>query len=361
MRWRWGGSTPRGTTRSVGGVSFTTPATTATSTPATIDVLGIGNALVDVLSLAPDELIAELSIARGSMSLIEEERMAEIYAAMGPGTEVSGGSAANTMAGLASLGARTAFTGRVRDDVLGTVFAHDLAAIGVGWAGSTTTDGPATGCCLILVSPDAERSMNTFLGASSLLGPDDLALAEIASAAIVYLEGYLFDRDDAQAAYRVASHTAHAANRRVALTLSDTFCVERHRAAFLDLVDSHVDVLFANEGELCALYETDDIDGAIASVREHCPLSVVTLGEQGAVIVTADEEIRVPAEPVAVLLDTTGAGDQFAAGFLAGLIRGLPLADCGRIGNIAAAEVISHLGPRPQADLAQLASAVLLR
>jgi len=342
-------------------VSFTTSAPLSSSTPATIDVLGIGNALVDVLSLTPDEVIASLSIAKGSMNLVEEDRMAEIYAAMGAATEASGGSAANTMAGLASLGARAVFTGRVRDDVLGKVFAHDLTAIGVGWAGSTVSDGPATGCCLILVSPDAERSMNTFLGASSLLGPEDLAFAEIASAAIVYLEGYLFDRDDAQAAYRVASHTAHSAGRRVALTLSDTFCVERHREAFLDLVHSHVDILFANEGELCALYDTTDIDAAIASVREHCPLSAVTLGEHGAVIVTADEEIRVPAEHVTQLLDTTGAGDQFAAGFLAGLVRDLPLADCGRIGNIAAAEVISHIGPRPQADLATLAQSVLPR
>jgi sugar/nucleoside kinase (ribokinase family) len=327
--------------------------------PATIDVLGVGNALVDVLSSSADSTLEELGMVKGSMDLIDEDRMAVVYAAMGQGTELSGGSAANTMAGLASLGINSSFLGRVRDDFLGTVFEHDLEAIGVGWSGSTASDGPPTGCCLILVTPDAERTMNTFLGASSLLGSGDIDVARVAEADIVYLEGYLFDRDEAKEAYEVASRAAHDAGRRVALTLSDTFCVIRHREAFAGLVHSHVDILFSNHDELLALYETDDLDAAIAEVRSHCPLAVVTLGEAGAVIVTPTEEVRVGAKPIERIVDTTGAGDQFAAGFLAGIVRGRPLEECGQLGALAAAEVISHLGPRPQVVLFDLAPELL--
>lgn len=322
---------------------------------ARIEVLGVGNALVDVISSSTDATLTELGMVKGSMDLIDEERMASVYAAMGQGTELSGGSAANTMAGLASFGIDSAFLGRVRDDFLGDVFEHDLEAIGVEWAGSVASEGPPTGACLILVTPDAERTMNTYLGASSLLGEHDVDPTVVGRAEIVYLEGYLFDRDEAKAAYAAASAAAHDAGRRVALTLSDSFCVVRHRADFADLVHSHVDILFSNHDEILALYETDDLAAALAEVRAHCPLAVVTLGESGAVIVTPDEEVRVPAERVDGVVDTTGAGDQFAAGFLAGLVRGLPLSECGRLGTVAAAEVISHLGPRPQVDLARLA------
>jgi sugar/nucleoside kinase (ribokinase family) len=324
--------------------------------PHSVDVLGIGNALVDVLSSEPDEVIERLGMVKGSMDLTEEPRMAEIYAAMGPATEVSGGSAANTIAGVASLGGSAHYIGRVRDDQLGTVFAHDIRSLGVGYTVAPATDGPATGCCLILVTPDAQRTMNTFLGASSLLGPDDIEEVVVASAGITFLEGYLFDRPEAQQAFRTAAGYAHAAGRRVALTLSDLFCVERHRDAFRDLVAGHVDVLFANELEILSLYEVADFDAAVAAVRADCPLAVLTRGERGAVIVAEGEQVAVPAFPVEDLVDTTGAGDQYAAGFLFGHSRGHDLERCGRLGALAAAEVISHLGPRPLVSLADLAA-----
>jgi sugar/nucleoside kinase (ribokinase family) len=318
-----------------------------------IDVLGIGNALVDVLSPEPDSVLEALGLTKGTMDLVDEPRMAEVYAAMGSGTEVSGGSAANTIVGVASFGGRGHYIGRVRDDQLGRVYVHDITAVGVGYTTPLAPDGPATGCCLILVSPDGERTMNTFLGASALLGPDDIDPAIIERARVVYLEGYLFDRPEAQAAFRAAASIAHGAGREVALTLSDLFCVERHRAAFRELVDHHVDVLFANTAEILALYEVDDFDAAIEAVRRDCPLAVLTRSELGAAIVTPDEVVEVPAKPVNVV-DTTGAGDLYAAGFLFGRSRGLGLADCGRLGAIGAAEIISHLGPRPMVHLAEL-------
>ncbi len=326
------------------------------STSASIAILGIGNALVDVISQESDELLDRLGLHKGGMDLIDEDRMATLYGEMGPGIETSGGSAANTMAGIASLGVSAHYIGRVRDDQLGNVFAHDIRTIGVGYTQQPAADGPATGCCLILVTPDAQRTMNTFLGASALLGPDDVDLGLVASAGIVYLEGYLFDRPEAQEAYRVASAAAHAAGRRVALTLSDTFCVERHREAFLELVAEHVDVLFANEAEITALYEVEDVEAAAALAAGSCPLVVVTRSEHGAMVLADGHVVRVPAEPVEKVVDTTGAGDQFAAGFLAGLSQGEPLDRCARMGAIAAAEVISHLGPRPMVSLAALVS-----
>lgn len=328
-------------------------------TPPSVDVVGIGNALVDVISTESDELLISLGMTKGAMDLIDEDRMAVIYDAMGPGTEVSGGSAANTLAGLASLGGRGHFIGRVRDDQLGRVFAHDIRSIGVGYASPPAEDGPATGCCLILVTPDAQRTMNTFLGASSLLGPSDIDPEVVRDAAIVYLEGYLYDRPDAQAAFELAASIAHDAGRRVALTLSDTFCVERHHAAFTDLVHGHVDLLFANEAELGALSGHEDFDVAVAHVAEHCPLVVVTRSERGAVVVAEGERIDVPAERVEQVIDTTGAGDQFAAGFLYGLANGETMETCARLGAVAAAEVISHVGPRPHVSLAELAEPIL--
>lgn len=322
----------------------------------TIEVLGIGNALVDVLSAEADETVARLGMHKGAMELIDEPRMVEIYDAMGPATEVSGGSAANTMAGIASLGGSAHYIGRVRDDQLGSVFVHDIRSLGVGYTTALASDGPATGCCLIMVTPDAQRTMNTFLGASALLSDVDLDADAIGDAGIVFLEGYLFDRPEAQAAFRRAAQRAHDAGRKVSLTLSDLCCVERHREAFRDLVAGHVDVLFANEAEILGLYEVSDFDTAVEAVRADSPLAVITRSERGAVVVTADEVISVEAFPVEQLVDTTGAGDQFAAGFLFGLSRGEPLRRCAELGALAAAEVISHLGPRPQTSLAALAA-----
>lgn len=322
----------------------------------TIEVLGIGNALVDVISSESDETVERLGMVKGAMELIDEARMVEIYDSMAPATEVSGGSAANTMAGIASLGGLAHYIGRVRDDQLGNVFVHDIRSLGVGYTTELADDGAATGCCLILVTPDAQRTMNTFLGASALLSTGDLDAEVIGSAGIVFLEGYLFDRPEAQAAFTEAARLAHEAGRKVALTLSDLFCVERHRAAFRELVAGHVDVLFANEAEILGLYQVDELDAAVEAVRSESPLAVITRSEHGAVVVTAEESISVPAIPVDELVDTTGAGDQFAAGFLFGLSRGEPLQRCAELGALAASEVISHLGPRPQVSLAALAA-----
>ena len=263
------------------------------------------------------------------------------------------------MAGIASLGGSAHYVGRIRADQLGAVFAHDIQSLGVGYTTTPASSGPATGCCLILVTPDAQRTMNTFLGSSSLLSPDDIDPAVVASAGVTYLEGYLFDRPEAQEAFRLAARHAHEAGRQVALTLSDTFCVERHRDAFRDLVAGHVDILFANEAEILALYQLDDFDAAVDAVRADCPLGVITRSELGAVVVSDAGRVSVPAQPVEELVDTTGAGDQFAAGFLVGLARGVGLERAAQMGAVAAAEVISHLGPRPQVSLEELVATTL--
>jgi sugar/nucleoside kinase (ribokinase family) len=320
------------------------------------DVVGIGNALVDVLSHESDDLVERLGVPKGGMTLIDGERAEEIYDLMGPAVEISGGSAANTIVGVAALGGRAEYVGKVRDDQLGNVFAHDIRATGVTYEVPLATEGPATGCCLILVTPDAQRTMNTYLGASVHLGPRDVDPERIARASVLYLEGYLFDPPEAQEAFRVAARHAHGAGRAVSLTLSDSFCVERHHGAFLDLVEHHVDLLFANEAEILALYRTDDWADAVAAVRGHVEVAALTRSEKGSVVVTTDEVIEVPVEPVAELVDTTGAGDLYAAGFLHGYALGAELATCGRLGSVAAAEVISHLGARPQADLRALAA-----
>ena len=325
-----------------------------TNSEPTIPVLGVGNALVDVISEEHDSLIVELGLEKNAMQLIDEERMAVIYDAMGQAIETSGGSAANTMAGLASFGVQGHFIGRVRDDQLGRIFAHDIRSIGVGFTSPMRDHGPATGCCLVLVTPDAHRTMNTFLGSAALLDPLDIDADVVSAAAVTYLEGYLFDMPEAQDAFRSAAQIAHSSGRSVALTLSDLFCVERHHDAFVDLVDHHVDMLFANESEICSLVGTDDPVAAARQVSASCPLVVVTLGEHGAIVVGRDgQEARVPAEPVE-LVDTTGAGDQFAAGFLAGWSTGRDLETSARFGAVAAAECIGHIGPRPAASLADL-------
>jgi sugar/nucleoside kinase (ribokinase family) len=324
-----------------------------------IDVVGIGNALVDVLSHEDEEFIGRQGLVKGTMHLIDESRASALYAAMGPGIEISGGSAANTIVGVASFGGRAHYVGKVRDDQLGDVFGHDLRSTGVGYDTPRATSGPPTGRCLILVTPDAQRTMNTFLGASTLLGPRDLDERLIGRAKIVYLEGYLFDPPAAQEAFRVAAAMAHAAGRKVSLTLSDPFCVERHRRAFLELVEHHVDVLFANEAEICALYQVSDFDAALDRVRGHCEIAALTRSARGSLVVGASEVHAIEACPVDAVVDTTGAGDLYAAGFLFGLSQGLDLASCGRVGALAAAEVISHIGARPMVPLAKLAEAEL--
>lgn len=328
-------------------------------TAAEFDIVGIGNALVDVLSHETDEVVSSLGVAKGSMTLVDEQRSAEIYAMTGPAVEISGGSAANTIVGVAAMGGRAEYLGKVRDDQLGAVFAHDIRATGVTYDVAPAPDGPATGACLILVTPDAQRTMNTYLGASVHLGPDDIDRSRIERASVLYLEGYLFDPPEAQEAFRVAARYAHDAGRIVSATLSDSFCVERHRGAFTDLVRNHLDLVFANEAEILALYETDDFEVALGRVRDQVPYAALTRSEKGSVVVTPDEVIQVPAEPVEVLVDTTGAGDLYAAGFLYGFSRGAEPVDCGHLGSSAAAEVISHLGARPETNLRELATKVL--
>ncbi|MHA1599625.1 MAG: adenosine kinase [Alphaproteobacteria bacterium] len=323
---------------------------------APLDVVGIGNAIVDVLAHADDEFLETHELPKGAMTLIDEARGEALYAAMGPGTEVSGGSAANTMAGIAALGGQGAFIGKVRNDQLGGIFGHDIRAAGVAFETAAATDGPSTARCLILVTPDAQRTMNTFLGAAVELTLDDLDEAAIRSAQVTYMEGYLWDPPAAKQAFLAAAKMAHEAGRKVSLSLSDPFCVERHRESFLDLVSAHVDVLFANEVEICSLYQTKSFDDALQQVRGHCEIAVLTRSAKGAVVLAGEEVHVVDAEPVAQVVDTTGAGDLYAAGFLAGLTRGRPLYECGRIGAIAAAEAISHMGARPETDLAALVS-----
>jgi sugar/nucleoside kinase (ribokinase family) len=324
------------------------------SSPARFDVVGIGNALVDVLSSEADQFLTDHGLVKGSMMLIDTDTAETLYSAMGDKTEMSGGSAANTLSGVASFGGRAAYIGRVRDDELGSSFAHDLRALGVHFSDHKAATGDPTGRCMIVVTPDAQRTMSTYLGASSALSLDDLELDLVTDAHVTFLEGYLFDQPEAKEAFRAAAAAAHAAGRQVALTLSDSFCVDRHRDDFLDLVAGGVDILFANADEITRLYGVDDFDAAVAAVRGACDIACVTRSEAGSVIVTADEAITVAAEPVTELVDTTGAGDLYAAGFLYGYTQGLPLAKCGRLGSVAAAAVIGHLGPRPGLSLAQL-------
>lgn len=327
---------------------------------APVDVVAVGNALVDVLSLATDEFLDEHRLNKGSMALIDVDQAERLYDAMGPGTEVSGGSAANTAVGVASLGGTSAFVGRVRDDTLGRVFAHDIRASGVRYDTVAASSGDPTGRCLILVTPDAERTLNTFLGAAAQLHSDDVSDALMRSAQVTYLEGYLFDQPDAKDAFRHAARLAHAAGRRVALSLSDTFCVERHHSDFLALVEHEVDILFGNDTEIRALYRVDRLDDACRLVAGHCELAALTRGADGSVVVTPEGIHEVAAHPVAgPVVDTTGAGDQYAAGFLFAFTHGLDPVRCGKIGALAASEVIAHLGARPECSLAELAAPLL--
>ncbi|MEI8394881.1 MAG: adenosine kinase [Rhodospirillaceae bacterium] len=318
------------------------------------DVIGIGNAIVDVISQADDGFLAANGIEKGSMTLIDAARAEDLYGRMGPGTEISGGSAANTMAGIASLGGRAAYIGKVSADQLGAVFSHDIRAAGVSFNTPPAIGGAPTARCLILVTPDAQRSMNTFLGSCVDLGPEDIDDAAISGAQVTYLEGYLWDPPRAKAAFRKAATLAHQAGRKVALSLSDAFCVHRHREEFLELVTGSVDILFANETEILAQFQTDNFNEAVQAVRATRTLAVLTRGAAGAVVVAADAIHEVPSVPVGRVVDTTGAGDLFAAGFLYGFTRGQPLPECARFGAIAAAEIISHVGARPEVALAGL-------
>jgi len=321
-----------------------------------LDVLALGNAIVDVLARAEDDFLAGHGMNKGGMALIDEARAEAIYGAMGPGTEVSGGSAANTAVGIAGLGARAGFIGKVKADGLGTVFGHDIRAAGVAYATPAAAAGPATARCLILVTPDGERTMNTFLGAAQDLTEADIDPATVESAAVTYLEGYLWDPPAAKAAFLKAAKIAHGAGRKVALTLSDSFCVDRYRSEFLDLIRSNtVDLVFCNEAELKSLYETADFDTALVALRQDAAEAVVTRSEKGASFVTAGAVVSVPAVPVERVVDTTGAGDLFAAGFLAGASRGLDPATSLRLGALAAGEIITQLGARPQRNLLDLA------
>lgn len=318
------------------------------------DVVGIGNALVDVISHADDSFIERQALTKGSMTLVDTDRALHLYRALGSAVEMSGGSAANTVSGVASFGGLGAYVGKVSSDELGEVFGHDLHAVGVHFAPGAHLDEIPTGRCIIVVTPDAQRTMNTYLGVSSYLCPDDVDEAVVAEGRVLYMEGYLFDRDDAKEAFRHAARIAHRAGRQVSLTLSDSFCVDRHRDDFRALVEDEVDVLFANEDELCSLYETENFEAAVASVRRDSALAVVTRGPLGAAIVTRDGIVPIAAEPVDHVLDTTGAGDLFAAGFLYGITNGRSLSEAGRLGAIAASEVISHVGPRPLVELRSL-------
>jgi sugar/nucleoside kinase (ribokinase family) len=321
------------------------------------DVVGIGNALVDVLSHEEEAFIEANGLLKGAMTLIDTERAETLYEAMGGAIEASGGSAANTISGIASFGGRAAFIGRVFDDQLGTVFAHDLRATGAAFRSAPATGGPPTGRCLIVVTPDAERTMNTYLGASEYLGPEDVDGDLIAAAQVTYLEGYLFDRPEAQEAYWKASRIAHDAGRQVALTLSDTFCVERHKQAWRTLIDDQVDILFANEAEAMALYEVDSLHAVLEHVKRDVEIGAVTCGPNGSLVVHDGEVLEIPAHPADRVIDTTGAGDLYAAGFLYGYTAGKPLELCGRLGSMAATAVLGHTGPRPGLSLAQLAAA----
>lgn len=322
-----------------------------------LDVVAIGNAIVDVIATVDDAFLAANGVGKGVMTLVDQQRSAELYAAMPPAREISGGSAANTAAGLGSIGARAGFIGKVRDDQLGRIFAHDIRALGVHYDGPVTPADAAaeTSRCLVLVSPDGERSMSTFLGASTELKAADLDEALLRRADWLYLEGYLYDTPEAKEAYERAIRAVKGGGGRASVTLSDPFCADRHRADFRRLLGG-LDLLFANRAELQSLYETDDLDTALDAVSREVPLAAITLSEEGAIVVRGQQRTRVPATRVRVV-DTTGAGDLFAAGFLAGLVRGADDAACARMGCAAAGEVISHIGARPEADLAALVAA----
>jgi sugar/nucleoside kinase (ribokinase family) len=321
------------------------------------DVLGLGNAIVDVLTEADDRTLERLDLAKGTMQLVDEARMAELYGGIGPAVEMSGGSCANTMAALASLGARAAYVGKVQRDQLGEVFTHDVRAAGVDFRTSPLDDGPPTARSFILVTPDAQRTMSTYLGACVELGPDDVDEAVVAAASITYLEGYLWDRPNAKEACLKAAALAHRHGRQVALTLSDPFCVARWRGEFADLIARHADIVIANEVEICSLYGADRFEDVIDVVRSQTRIAALTRGPAGSVIVAGERTHVIQAAPIERLVDTTGAGDLYAAGLLYGLTHDLPLAACGRLGSLCAAHILGHYGARAARPLKPLNAA----
>lgn len=324
-------------------------------TSKTYDVVGVGNAIIDVLQAVPESFLAEENITRGAMTLIDEARADHLTARLKGAVVAAGGSAANTMTGVASFGGKTGYIGKVAQDELGARFTQEFRAAGVTFNTPPRPGAPGTARSLIVVTPDGQRSMNTYLGASTLLEPNDIDADLIRAGATLFLEGYLFDRDEAKAAFVRAAEIARAAERKVALTLSDTFCVDRHRESFRHLVAGHVDILFSNEQEILALYQNGDLSAALEAAREDCPLVIVTRGEHGSLIATRGETVKVAVVPVDKIVDSTGAGDQYAAGFLFGHARGRTLAESGALASLAAAEVISHMGPRPEQNLRALA------
>ncbi len=319
------------------------------------DVVGIGNAIVDIIARCDEGFLTKHDLAKGFMRLIDAHEAARLYEAMGPAIERSGGSAANTIAGLASFGAKCGFVGRVAADQFGGIFRHDIRSQGVAYETAPAMEGAPTARCLILVTPDGERTMNTFLGASVGFTPEDLDAAMLGGARIVYLEGYLFDKEEAKAAFRQAAKEAKKAGAKVALSLSDAFCVDRHRADFQAFVREGADIVFANEKEITSLYEVNSFEEAADAALQDCEMAVLTRSEAGSVIVAAGETTEIAAWPVQEVVDVTGAGDLYAAGFLYGLTRGASLAECGRLGSLAAAEVIGHIGARPETPLRKLA------
>ena len=325
---------------------------------AKFDVTGIGNAIVDVLAQADDALLAKHGLPKGAMNLIDAATADRLYSVMGPGIEASGGSAANTIAGIAALGGKTAYIGKVAQDQLGDVFTHDLRAVGVTYDTTRLVGGLPTARSLIFVTPDAQRTMQTFLGATSQLGPEDVNMDYITASKVVYLEGYLWDQPRAKEAMRNAAIAAQKAGVKVAFTLSDSFCVGRYRAEFLELVEEHVDILFANEHEILSLYEVEKFDDALQKVRGHCEIAALTRSEKGSVILRGNEVHVIDAVPGVKVVDTTGAGDAYAAGFLYAYTQGWDLAKAGRLGGAMAAEVISHYGPRAESDVKVLAARV---
>jgi sugar/nucleoside kinase (ribokinase family) len=321
-----------------------------------VDVLGLGNSLIDIIAYADDGFLGAQEMLKGAMTLIDEDRAESLYAARAEPSIVSGGSAANTIVGVASFGVSSAYIGKVKNDPLGEIFGRDIRATGVGFATTPAEHGPATGRCFVYVTPDGERTMNTFLGASTYLSPDDVDEAVVRAAGFVYLEGYMWDRPAAKEAFRKAGRIARGAGNRVSLTLSDSFCVDRFRGEFIDLMRSGVvDTVFANTDEVLSLYETPHLHEALDALGREGVLGVITRSEKGSVVVSGGKTVEVPAFPIARLVDTTGAGDMFAAGFLAGLARGADHVTCARLGALAAAEIIQHLGARPAVSLAALA------
>lgn len=323
---------------------------------ARFDVTAVGNAIVDVFTQADDAMLQRLGLVKGAMTLIDAMDAERLYSVMGPGVEISGGSAANTVAGITALGGRTAYIGKVADDQLGDVFAHDIKAIGVTYDTPRLSEGMSTARCLVFVTPDAQRTMQTFLGATTQLGPEDVNMQYIEASKVLYLEGYLWDQPRAKTAMRDAAIAAQKAGVKVALTLSDAFCVDRFRGEFVDLINHHVDILFANEAEILSLYQVNEFDDALQQVRGHAEIAALTRSSKGSVVVNGGDVHVIDAEPGVTVVDTTGAGDAYAAGFLHAYTQGHGLATCGRLGSALAAHVISHVGARPTGNLRALAS-----